>query len=142
MKFVHDDGGRAAAGYKGSAGDCAARAISIATGLSYQEVYDGINALGAKERTGRKKRGKSDARTGVYTKCVRKFMGSIGWTWVPTMAIGSGCTTHLRASELPKGRIVTVLSRHYAAVVDGVLRDTFDCSRNGTRCVYGYFIKD
>lgn len=26
-----------------------------------------------------------------------------------------------------------------AAVVDGVLHDTFDCSRGGTRCVYGYY---
>jgi hypothetical protein len=140
MKFVHDDGGRAAAGFKGEVGDCACRAISIATGFSYQFVYDGINALGASERTGRKKRGRSNARTGVYTKCVRRFMERIGWTWVPTMAIGTGCTVHLRAGELPSGRIVTVLSKHYAAVIDGVLHDNHDCSRGGTRCVYGYFV--
>jgi hypothetical protein len=24
-------------------------------------------------------------------------------------------------------------------VIDGVIHDTHDCSRNGTRCVYGYY---
>lgn len=141
MHFIHNDGGRSESGYRGSAGDCAARSIAIATGIPYQEVYDKINALGASERTGRKKRGRSNARTGVYTQCVRRFMESIGWRWVPTMTIGSGCKVHLRSDELPSGRIVTVLSKHYAAVIDGILHDTYDCSRDGTRCVYGYFIE-
>jgi hypothetical protein len=43
MRFQYDDGGRAAAGYKGKAGDCTCRAISIATGLPYQHVYDLLN---------------------------------------------------------------------------------------------------
>lgn len=55
------------------------------------------------------------------------------------MGIGTGCRVHLRADELPVGRIIVAVSKHYAAVVDGVLRDTFDCSREGTRCVYGYW---
>jgi len=25
-------------------------------------------------------------------------------------------------------------------VIDGVLHDTHDCSRDGTRCVYGYWL--
>lgn len=32
-------------------------------------------------------------------------------------------------------------SKHLAAVVDGVLHDTYDCTREGTRCVYGYYVK-
>ena len=32
------------------------------------------------------------------------------------------------------------LSGHLAAVIDGVVHDIHDCSRDGTRCVYGYFI--
>lgn len=139
MKFVKNDGGRADAGFKGSAGDCAVRAISIATGTPYQEVYDAINALGSKERTGRRKRGTSNARTGVYKGAVHKYMASIGWAWTPTMQIGSGCKVHVRSEELPTGRLVLNLSRHYAAVIDGALHDTHDCSRDGTRCVYGYW---
>jgi folate-dependent phosphoribosylglycinamide formyltransferase PurN len=55
------------------------------------------------------------------------------------MNIGSGCTVHLRADELPGGTIVCQCSRHLVAVVDGVLQDTHDSSRSGTRCVYGYW---
>lgn len=142
MRYIYNDGGRAASGYRGTAGDCAARAIATATGLPYQGVYDKINDLGSNERTGRKKRGRSNARTGVYTQCVRRFMESIGWKWTPTMQIGSGCKVHLRDGELPMGRIVVVLSKHYAAVIDGILHDTYDCSRDGTRCVYGYFSEE
>lgn len=141
MECIYDDGGRSAAGYKGKAGDCAVRAIAIATGRPYQEVYDAINAIGATERTGRSKRGKSNARTGVYKQAVHKFMASIGWTWTPTMQIGTGCYVHVRPHQLPRGRIVLNLSRHYAAVIDGVLHDTHDCSREGTRCVYGYWTR-
>jgi hypothetical protein len=57
------------------------------------------------------------------------------------MAIGSGCAVHLRAEELPKGRLLVKVSGHLTAVIDGVLYDTHDCSRRGTRCVYGYFSK-
>jgi hypothetical protein len=139
MKFVHSDGGRYSAGYSCTTGDCAVRAIAIATGATYQSVYDAINVIGANERTGKNKRSKSDARTGVYVSAVHKYMSSIGWKWTATMKIGSGCQTHLRAEELPSGRIVCRLSKHFAAVVDGVLLDNHDCSRSGTRCVYGYW---
>jgi hypothetical protein len=27
-------------------------------------------------------------------------------------------------------------------VIDGVIHDTHDCSRGGTRCVYGYWRKE
>ena len=54
-------------------------------------------------------------------------------------AIGSGCRVHLRAEELPPGRLIVSVSRHLVAVIDGVIHDTLDCSRNGSRCVYGYY---
>ena len=34
MRFVYDDGGRKAAGYKGDTSDCTVRAIAIATRLA------------------------------------------------------------------------------------------------------------
>jgi hypothetical protein len=55
------------------------------------------------------------------------------------MQIGSGCTVHLRPKELPAGRLVVSVSKHLTAVIDGVIHDTHDCSRRGTRCVYGYW---
>ena len=39
MKIVINDGGRSAAGFKGKTGDCVCRAIAIASGLPYEEVY-------------------------------------------------------------------------------------------------------
>jgi hypothetical protein len=154
MPIVHiEDGGREAAGYKGKAGDCCARAFAIATGRPYQEVYDRINALAATERRGKRKRTISSARTGVHKNTAHRLayelaheyglwpQGLPGTTlWVPTMFIGSGCKVHLRSDELPKGRLVCALSRHFAAVIDGVVYDTYDPTRDGTRCVYGYWM--
>ena len=42
------------------------------------------------------------------------------------MAIGSGCKVHLADSELPFGRLVVSVSKHYTAVIDGVVHDTHD----------------
>jgi hypothetical protein len=139
--FQYDDGGRAEAGFKGSTDDCAVRAIAIATGLPYREVYDGINEAAQSERTGKRKRGKSNARTGVYRVTAHKYLKALGWEWTPTMTIGSGCKVHLRADELPAGRLILSLSKHYAAFIDGTLRDNHDSSRGGTRCVYGYWTR-
>lgn len=139
MKFIVDDGGRSAAGFRGAAGDCACRAISIATQRSYKEVYDNINKIGKLERTGKRKKTKSSARNRVHKYTLHKYMDSIGWVWIPCMEIGKGCSVHLCEEELPGGRLVVSLSRHITAVIDGVIYDTYDPSRNGTRCVYGYF---
>lgn len=137
--FRLDDGGRKAAGFKGAAGDCVCRSIAIATGKPYAEVYDDLNAAGKAERKSKKRRGKSSARTGVYKATIRRYMKSIGWTWTPTMQIGQGCKVHLRADELPPGRLVVSVSRHTTAVIGGVIHDTYDPAREGTRCVYGYY---
>ncbi len=136
---VFDDGGRAEAGFKGEAGDCVTRAIAIATGLPYQDVYDALNIATRDDRAQGKRHG---ARTGVARKVYETYLASLGFRWVPTMQIGSGCQVHLRADELPTGAIIARLSRHVCAVIDGVIHDTHDPSRDGTRCVYGYFIKD
>jgi len=70
----------------------------------------------------------------------RDVYDSLAARWFPTMGIGTGCRVHLRADELPEGRIIARLSRHLCAVIDGVPHDTHDPSRDGTRCVYGYFM--
>lgn len=141
-RFVYDDGGRKAAGFKGEAQDCVCRAISIAAEIPYRDVYNLINEFARHENVGVNKGHKrSNARTGVYKPLIREIMASLGWTWVPTMFVGSGCQVHLKRSELPPGRLVVNVSRHSVAFIDGVIHDTHDCSRGGTRCVYGYFIK-
>ena len=83
------------------------------------------------------------ARNGIYTtrKWFKDYMLELGFVWTATMQIGSGCNTHLKADELPSGRLVCNVSRHAVAVIDGVIHDTHDCSRGGKRCVYGYWRK-
>jgi hypothetical protein len=53
MKFEENDGGRKEAGYKGKTGDCVCRAICIATGKPYQEVYDRLASGNASQRKGK-----------------------------------------------------------------------------------------
>lgn len=142
MKYIYDDGGRTAAGFKGTTGDCVCRAISIAAQIPYKEVYDLINEFGKIERTSKRRSSRSTARNGVYKSTVRKIMQHLGWTWVPTMQVGQGCKVHLKAEELPPGRLVVSVSKHCTAVIDGVIHDTYDCSREESRCVYGYYIKE
>jgi hypothetical protein len=142
MQWRKDDGGRASAGFKGSTGDCVTRAIAIATGQPYRAVYDELNerAKAAHARSRKKTKGKrSYARTGLERKVYEPYLLELGWEWVPTMKIGQGCTVHLRADELPSGRLVVAVSKHLCAVIDGVVHDTHDPSRDGTRCVYGYY---
>jgi len=142
MRFQFDDGGRGAADYRGTTGDCVVRAVAISTQQPYQAVYE---VLGEGCRTERLTRGrrKASARDGIHVQrqWFKRYMERLGWRWTPTMGIGTGCTTHLREHELPAGRIIVSLSKHYAAVVDGVIHDNHDPSRGGTRCVYGYWSK-
>jgi len=137
--WKYADGGRKAAGFTGSTGDCVTRAIAIATELPYLQVYDAINhRIKAARKGSRGARG--SARTGVSRQVYERYLTQeLGWRWTPTMAIGSGTTVHLRASELPPGRIIARCSKHLCAVIDGVIYDTDDPSRDGSRCVYGVY---
>lgn len=141
MKFVYSTGQRELYFEKARVGDCVCRAIVNATGLDYLEVYNGINAEAKNEHDSKRKRRRSSARNGVYTGTAKRYIErTLGWVWVPCMTIGSGCQVHLTESELPaKGKFIINLSKHFTCVKDGVLYDTYDCSRNGTRCVYGYW---
>lgn len=136
IEWVHDDGGRADAGFRGTAGDCVTRAIAIGVELDYREVYDDLNS---RARDRKERRRNEGARTGIHKDITRATLADLGWHWTPTMSIGSGTTVHVRAEELPAGRVIVQMSKHVAAVIDGVLHDTHDSSRDGTRCVYGYW---
>ncbi len=142
QKFCHNDGGRSASGFTGITGDCVTRSIAIITGIPYSEVYNSLNKLSSAERTGKRKKSVSNARTGVYRITYDKYLKSLGYQWIPTMRIGDGCKIHLRSDELPAGRLIIRVSKHMTAMIDGVIHDIYDCSRRGTRCVYGYYIKN
>mgnify|MGYP003407091810 FL=1 len=150
LPFILDDGGRAEASFKGKTNDCVVRSIAIAASLPYSEVYAAIAKGVGSQRDSKG----ATPRHGVKTrrKWFKDLMGELGFTWVPTMQIGQGCTTHLAQGELPMGRLVVEVSKHTVAVIDGVIHDTFDPSREtevvnpdgsvriAHRCVYGYWI--
>ena len=138
VPWTFDDGGRADAGYRGRTGDCVTRAIAIAAQMPYQQVYELVNTAALRERP-RRGRTRSSARTGVAKPTTRRIMADLGWEWTPTMTIGSGTTVHLHPDELPAGRIIVSVSKHLVAMIDGVVHDTHDPRRDGTRCVYGYW---
>jgi hypothetical protein len=147
IKFVKNDGGRSKY-FKGDARDCVVRAIAIASGKDYKEVYQELRernkqyANNSRSLKAKKLRIKgSTPRNGNYKEVYGKYIEDLGFKWVTCMKIGQGVRTHVAEEELPKGTLILRLSRHIACVKDGVLYDTFDCSEAGNRAVYGYWIK-
>ena len=148
LKFKYDDGGRSNAGYKGVAGDCVVRSIAIAANLSYKKVYEDLYQANeifrttSKTKLARSLKQKNDSpRMGTHRVVLKKYLLQLGWKWTPTMFIGQGCKIHLKKNELPNGTLIISCSKHITVVKEGILHDTYDCSRNGTRCVYGYWTK-
>lgn len=145
MEWIYNDGGRKAAGYRGEVDDCVVRSVAIVTGRPYKEIYNELKDIMQfwqyrKQFTFATRREKSP-RFGVSKKITKDYLYDLGFEWTPTMKIGTGCKVHLVADELPSGKLIASVSKHLVAVIDGVIHDTFDPSRDGTRCVYGYWMQ-
>lgn len=141
MKFKYNDGGRSKYFKATNVGDCVTRAICNATGKDYLEVYNSLKELASHEKITKRKRRISKVRDGVYKDTYKKYIEDIlGWKWVSCSGIGKGISIHLNESELPlKGTYIIRVSKHLTCIKDGVLIDTYDCSRGGDRAVYGYW---
>jgi hypothetical protein len=146
--FQFNDGGREKAGFKGGAGDCVVRSIAIATTLPYIQVYEDLRLANERyaqlrnDRLAKRLNAKgSSPRNGNHRNVFHDYILGLGFEWVPTMKVGAGCQVHLRPDELPSGVLITKVSKHLTAIIDGVIQDTHDPSRSGNRCVYGYYIK-
>lgn len=129
MKWVYNDGGRAKYFSATKVADCVTRAIAIATNRDYKEIYNEIKKVVG-----------YTPRNGVYKKDSKKVMEHFGFMWHSCSGIGKGCKVHLVDNEIPmQGAIICQVTKHVTCVVNGVINDTFDPSRGGTRCVYGYW---
>ncbi len=158
MEWVYDDGGRSNY-FKGDTRDCVTRAIAIATGLDYKEVYDEINhraSLETETQLKHHRRGKrSGARTGVFKETWKQYLKDLGWVHHSTCGFGKGVQCHLVDGEIPMvGTVIVQVARHLVCVVDGVIHDTWNSSvkeyydydgnliTNDCRAVYGYWTKN
>jgi hypothetical protein len=152
--WVKDDGGRAESGIargdrrRTETGDCVTRAVAIATGKPYREVHDALTVASVRYIY-------ADAGDNAYTKWARRrggvrlfdpdhgcheraygpYLESLGWKFTST----KGQKVHLRADELPPGRLVVEIRRHLAAVVDGVIHDAYNSGGAGRVRVTGYW---
>ena len=61
------------------------------------------------------------------------YLKSLDWQWTATSGV------HLRAAELPAGRLIVAIPGHLVAVIGGVIHDTFDSSAGRTACIGGYW---
>ena len=131
MEFVWDDGGRADAGYVGLAGDCVTRAIAIATGTCYRDIYRALGEL-------------SDMtpRNGVVNSVAADYLKSLGW--IHTQGRG----LRLMPESLPKGAVIVQLnepsryrSGHFSSVIDHVLYDTWNPSDDEDFVVTGFWTR-
>jgi hypothetical protein len=149
-RFVYDDGGRAAAGFTGKTGDCACRAIAIATGKPYREVYDGLNGLCTLLRLNQYRRAVG-SETGIPDEVIHLYLSPLGWQWTstddhathPYLSTGrwnpaSTKVARLHRWDLPTGRLVVVVRKHLVAVIDHVVHDNGEHWR-GRRVVHGYY---
>jgi hypothetical protein len=152
-RWVKDDGGRRrsgiarAGGRKDAVGDCVVRAISIATGKPYSEVHAAITVRivrhrysgsvdNAWDKYARRRGGVRafDPDHGCNDKVFGPYIESLGWNHVTPKD-----RVHLRADELPRGRLIVSISRHLVAVIDHVIHDTHDCGRAGRVRVQSYW---
>ena len=133
IDYIFDDGGRAAAGYRGDTGDCVVRAIAIAGAVPYRHAYDAMaeamaehgysrsgNAyiLSEQRRKAPRRRGQRKARD-VQRLVVEEFgFQPVQFTRGPRPTYTEAHAEH--------GTCIVKTTKHVAALRDGALRDTFD----------------
>ena len=133
IDYRYDDGGRAAAGYRGKTGDCVVRAIAICAREDYRAVYrtmaehmkgNGYAASGNAYAT-RERNRKAPRRKGQTTarRVQDRVLELYGFRKV---RLPAGERPTFTEAHRHYGDCIVVTTKHVAAVVDGALRDNFD----------------
>ena len=133
IDYRFDDGGRAAAGYRGKTGDCVVRAIAICAREDYRAVYATMaehmklngyaasgNAYATRERNRKapRRRGQLSARR-VQDRVLKAY----GFRKV---RLPAGERPTYTEAHHRYGDCIAGTTKHVAAIVGGALRDTFD----------------
>lgn len=122
--FVETDGGRKASTRSRQTNDCTVRAITVATGLSYDEVYDILADLGRKCSKGWGIPKQFDIRG--YRLQWQAFQAVKGERRMNPVRF---------CREYPKGRYIGRTAKHVFAVIDGTVYDLY--KERDDRCIYG-----
>ena len=129
MNFVWNDGGRSASGFVGTTGDCVTRAIAVATGRSYREVYDELGQRALKS-----------PRNGVPVDVAEAYLADRSWQskvverdmrFVPQLLPRGVVIVHLTDARGRQG--------HICVVIDHVIHDTWDATEDGCYFVRQYW---
>ena len=119
--YEFNDGGRSAAGYKGTAGDCVTRALSIlisgGEGATYKDVYSEFS------KRNKVFNGKRSARDGVSPKVWESVYKLHGLARIALPK--SQKLTYTEAYSI-YGDCIVRTTKHVSAIIDGRLQDIFD----------------
>lgn len=131
MEFFFDTGGREKYYKQIFVGDCATRAIAIANHLDYKIVYNMMRKIFD-----------NSPRNGVTKEVTDDCLKILGWDYVNLEfknkklssfeTLNSNCIFRLQIAEY---------KTHIVAYINGMLHDTFDCSRINP-VVLGYWIRN
>jgi hypothetical protein len=151
MKFIETDGGRKAAGFVGTTGDCVTRALTIATGEPYKQVYQELFDI-AKEysKTQSTPTARSIARRGatprrgVHKEVYDIFLKKRGWGYLPrTNKQGRAEVTLHECTFDPAKTYIVSVRRHLTVIKGGTLLDSYDPTDGEKKNVgvKGYYLR-
>lgn len=130
MKYIENDGGRARAGFKGTARDCVIRAISIASMTPYKEVFSVLNDMCKDD----------DPTDGILTRIYSPYLFRLGFKFI----LGDGQkkfdNAFNRGPARTDKRYIIKIRNHLVACIGEELHDIFD-SRGGSKEIIGYWVK-
>ena len=132
--FVQTDGGRRQDTKRRNHGkDCMVRALAVATGVPYAQVYDELVAEGVFSP---KRGGFMDRLVGQLNFADMDFHG-FKFQWISFPAVKGKPRMHADkfAEQFPTGTYLLRMGHHICCMADGVLYDMF--SHTDRRCVYG-----
>ena len=129
MSYTYNDGGKSSTSLKSNT-DCGIRAMAIACSIPYMEARQHLKTA---SKNG--KMGSGAISDGIYKEDIGQALKEFGFMWQSAPKLSG---RKARYSDLPQGRIVVRMAKHFAAVLDGELHDSWDSSE---KMVYGYWIK-
>lgn len=105
--------------------DCVKRALTLATKLDYMDVQRELN------RIKREKKASAANLRPVYEQFINSHSGEK--MWFPAVKGMPRMNGEEFCKRFPKGTYILSMAHHLTTCIDGVIYDTWDCSK---KCVY------